>query len=186
MKLPLLQAWLPTPEFGFLPGTACFAWKDGKLELTVDLTDQDVITTATASQQRLWELGDVVELFVQRIGESAYREYQVTPNGFSLALSYPDPSGVAAVRSGKRQIDEFFSEGSSDASFMAQGELTATGWKAYFSIPVVGSLGDRIRVSCCRYDAGRERSPIISSTSHHLVRDFHRPQDWREMILMEE
>ena len=182
MNLPLLQAWLPTPELGFLPGTACFAWKDGKLELTVDLTDQDVITSATASNQRLWELGDVVELFVQRVGESAYREYQVTPNGFTLALSYPDSSGVAAVRSGARQIDEFFS----DAAFMAQGELTAKGWRAHFSIPLVGSLGDRIRVSCCRYDAGTERSPIISSTSHHPVRDFHRPQDWREMILMEE
>jgi hypothetical protein len=37
-------------------------------------------------------------------------------------------------------------------------------------------------VSCCRYDAGAERPPVISSTSPHPVRDFHRPQDWREFI----
>jgi hypothetical protein len=156
------------------------------LNLTVDLIDEEVITTATANQQRLWEHGDVVELFVQRIGESGYREYQVSPNGFTLALSYPDLSGVAAVRSGERQIDEFFSEDSSDAPFMAQAELTATGWLARFSIPLAGGSGERIRVSCCRYDAGTGGVPIISSTSPHPVRDFHRPQDWREMILMEE
>jgi hypothetical protein len=186
MVLPLLQSWLPTTEPGFQPGTTNFIWKEGVLNLTVDLIDEEVITTATANQQRLWEHGDVVELFVQRIGESGYREYQVSPNGFTLALSYPDLSGVASVRSGERQIDEFFSGDSSDASFMARAELTATGWLARFSIPLAGGSGERIRVSCCRYDAGTGGVPIISSTSPHPVRDFHRPQDWREMILMEE
>jgi len=183
MELPILQNWLPTTEPGFQPGTANFSWKEGVLDLKVDLIDEEVITTATANQQRLWEHGDVVELFVQRIGESGYREYQVSPNGFTLALSYPDLLGVAAVRSGERPIDEFFVQ---DSSIMATAEFTETGWVARFSIPLAGVTGERIRVSCCRYDAGTGRASIISSTSPHPVRDFHRPQDWREMILMEE
>lgn len=186
MELPLLQTWLSTPESGFLPGTANFTWKGGMLNLKVDLIDEEVITTATAKQQRLWEHGDVVELFVQRDGEPGYREYQVAPNGFTLALSYPDLTGVAAVRKGERMIDEFFLDDISDTSFKASGELTETGWVVRFSIPLAGVPGERIRVSCCRYDAGTGRAPIISSTSPHPVRDFHRPQDWREMIIMEE
>ena len=186
LTLPLAQSWLPKSEEGFRPGTADFTWSNERLVLVADLEDDEVVTTASAHQQRLWEHGDVLELFVQRVGESGYREYQVSPNGFTLALSYPDLSGVAAVRSGERQIDEFFSRDPSDASFMAQAELTATGWRARLSIPLSGSPGEGIRVSCCRYDAGAGRSHIISSTSPHPVRDFHRPQDWREMILMEE
>ncbi|MEI6082506.1 MAG: hypothetical protein WCR44_08815 [Verrucomicrobiota bacterium] len=180
--LSFTQSWLPKPEEGFRPGSADISWSNDRLMLVADLIDEEVITTATANQQRLWEHGDVVELFVQRVGESGYREYQVSPNGFKLSLSYPDLTGVIAVRSGERQIDEFFSRD----SFIARAELTATGWRARFSIPLPGSFGERIRVSCCRYDAGACRFPIISSTSPHPVRDFHRPQDWREMILMEE
>lgn len=142
-----------------------------------------MITTATANQQRLWEHGDVCELFVQRSSEIGYEEYQVSPNGFTLALKYPDLLGVAAVRSGEQPIDEFFLQ---DLSIVTTAEFTETGWTACFSIPLIGAAGDRIRVSCCRYDAGAGSSPILSSTSPHPVRDFHRPQDWRELILMEE
>lgn len=179
MELPLIQSWLPQVESGFQPGHAKFHWRDGILEVSADLNDSHVHTTATSHGQRLWEHGDVAELFVQRTGDESYREYQLSPNGFTLALAYPDLICVAAVRSGVRQIDEFFSED----SFMARAELTATGWRARFSIPLEGSPGERVRVSCCRYDVAEGRPPIISSTSPHRVRDFHRPQEWWEFVL---
>jgi len=179
MQLPLTQSWLPEVEQGFQQGHARFFWKDGILEVSADLNDSNVQTTATSHGQRLWEHGDVAELFVQRIGEDYYKEYQLSPNGFTLALSYPDLSGVAAVRSGERKIEDFFSE----RNFEARAELIATGWMARFSIPLSGSPGDRIRINCCRYDAAEDRAPIISSTSHHTIRDFHRPQEWREFVL---
>jgi hypothetical protein len=182
MELQLLQSWLPTPEAGFLPGTADFIWKAGVLDLKVDLIDEEVITTATANQQRLWDHGDVVELFVQRVGESGYREYQIAPNGFTLALYYPDISCVVAVRSGELRMEDFLS----DAPLQSSATKTMAGWKASLSVPLHGTPVEKARVSCCRYDAALGRSPIISSTSPHPVRDFHRPQDWREMILMEE
>ena len=179
MELPLTQFWLPEIEPGFQPGQAKFLWKDGILEVTANLNDCNVHTTATSHGQRLWEHGDVAELFVQRIGDESYREYQISPNGFTLALAYPDLGGVAGVRSGSHKVEDFFAE----APFRAFAELTPTGWTACFSIPVEGFPGERIRVSCCRYDVAEGRPPIISSTSPHPVRDFHRPQEWREFVL---
>jgi hypothetical protein len=179
MKLDLVQSWLPEPDAGFQSGSATFSWKNGTLDVVIDLRDESVSSCATAHGQRLWEHGDVAELFVQRVGETAYHEFQISPNGYTLALAYPDLSGVASVRSGARPIEDFFSKG----SFKADAELTATGWLARFSIPLDGIPGDTIRVSCCRYDAAADRNPIISSTSLLSIRDFHRPQEWRELVL---
>ena len=179
MEIPLTQSWLPKSEQGFQQGHARFLWRDGILQVTADFSDTMTQTTATSHGQRLWEYGDVAELFVQKLGEESYREYQLSPNGFTLALAYPDREGVAQVRSGERKIEEFFSE----LPFNSNAELTAWGWQARFSIPLSGSSGDRIRISCCRYDVTEDRAPIISSTSPHTIRDFHRTQEWREFLL---
>lgn len=178
MELSLTQSWLTEPESGFLPGNARISWTDGKLHLRADLVAEEVITTAAAHGQRLWEHGDVVELFVQRVGEKGYREYQVSPNGFTLALHYPDTDCVVSVRGGQRHMEEFLLEEIPEAEV----SLSEKGWSVSLSIPLPALVGERFRVSCCRYDAGTGRPPVISSTSPHLVRDFHRPQDWREFV----
>jgi len=174
LELPLLQSWLPAPEKGFLPGSARFSWGDGLFRLEATFIGDVPTSRATAHGQRLWELGDVAELFVQKVGQESYREYQVSPNGFTLALRYPDTGGVASLRSGSRMMDEFFA-----------GEIPAVactsapeGWRAFLEIPLPACPGDSFRVSCCRYAYPKEGSPVISSTSLHPVRDFHRPQDW--------
>ena len=89
---------------------------------------------------------------------------------------------VAAVRSGERRMEEFLGNEIPKAKISRSAE----GWSVSLSLPLTASPGDRIRVSCCRYDYGSSRAPIISSTSPHPVRDFHRPQDWREIVLMED
>lgn len=178
LSLPLLQSWLQEPEYGFRPGMAMFSWSDGRLHLQADLVGKAAGTTASAHGQKLWEHGDVVELFLQREGDEDYREYQVAPNGFTLALHYPDISCVADVRSGKRCMDEFLA----DEIPTVQITTTGDGWRVLLSVPLMAAAGERFRVSCCRYDAGAGSPPVISSTSPHPVRDFHRPRDWREFI----
>lgn len=181
MDLPLLQSWLPAPEPGFRPGIARFSWADGVLRLEACFPGHAPTSRATAHGQRLWELGDVAELFVQKVGEESYREYQVSPNGFTLALCYPDLSGVAAVRSGSRTLEEFFTGEIPDV----ECKTTPEGWRVSMKVPLPVSPADRFRVSCCRYDYPDDSPgirPVISSTSHHLVRDFHRPQDWLEFV----
>lgn len=176
---PFSQSWLPEEEMDFRPGRANFSWSQGHLSLEADLIDEEVSSIATAHQQRLWEQGDVIELFFQREGKDDYYEYQIAPNGFTLALHYPDLSQVMAVRRGERPLEEFFSR----ELIEAEAEMTPKGWKARLSVPLDAKEGDQMRVSCSRYDYGTGRAPILSSTSPHPIRDFHRPQDWRKMIL---
>lgn len=178
MELPLLQSWLPAPEPGFLPGMARFSWADGVLRLEAKFTGHANKSRATAHGQRLWELGDVAELFVQKVGEESYHEYQVSPNGFTLALHYLDLTGVAEVRSGSRTLEDFLS----GEIPSVESTTTADGWSVSLEVPLPSSPGERFRVSCCRYAYPKENSVIISSTSPHPVRDFHRPQDWREFV----
>jgi hypothetical protein len=179
MELPLLQSWLPAPEPGFLPGMARFSLAHGVLRLEVGFTVHAPTSRATGHGQRLWELGDVAELFVQKVGEESYREYQVSPNGFTLALCYPDLTGVAAVRSGSRTLGDFLT----GEIPSVESTTTPEGWSVSLEVPLPASPGERFRVSCCRYSYPKEGSPIISSTSLHPVRDFHRPQDWAEFAV---
>ena len=180
LLLPFTQAWLPEPEPEFRPGTARISWNNGHLNLLAEMVDDEVMTTTTANQQRLWEMGDVVELFFQQVGESGYHEHQITPNGFTLSLFYPDILSIAEVRGGRRCLEEFLSE----SPLRAIAAKNSEGWRAELCVGLPGNPGDQILVSCCRYDYGSGRSPIISSISPHPVRDFHRPQDWREMVLV--
>lgn len=176
LRLPFSQSWLTKPEPGFKPGFVDLSWQQGMLHLRAELEDEEVITIASAHGQRLWELGDAFELFVQRVGENGYREYQIAPNGFTLTLHYPDTGCVTAVRSGLRPMEEFLL-GEIPEAYVSK---TTGGWNVSLSIPLSASAGERFRISCCRYDAGTGRAPVISSTSPHPVRDFHRPRDWRE------
>jgi hypothetical protein len=174
MQLPLLQSWLSAPEPGFLAGLARFSWSNGVLRLEAAFTGHAPSSRATGHGQRLWELGDVTELFVQKLGEESYSEYQVSPNGFTMALRYPDLTGVASVRSGSKALEDFLTKEIPSVDITT----TAEGWSVSLKIPLPVSSGERFRVSCCRYAYPKEGSPIISSTSLHPVRDFHRPQDW--------
>ncbi len=180
MHLTFSQSWLAEQEPLFRPGTAQFSWSRGSLHLLADLVDDEVFSTATAHQQRLWEHGDVIELFFQHEGNNDYFEYQIAPNGFTLALHYPALSSVMEMRRGERLLEEFLSELPTESGAI----LTELGWQAKLSIPLEGRAGDTIRVSCSRYDYGTGRLPVLSSTSPHPVRDFHRPQDWRNMVLL--
>ena len=174
------QSWLPKPEVDFRPGTARVSCHEGVLKLEAELIDEEVITTATNHQQRLWEHGDVVELFVQSIGTSDYFEYQIAPNGLTLSLHYPDISYVSAIRGGYLQMEEFLTSSPLEAKAMKTNE----GWSCLLTVPIPVQPTGRIGVSCCRYDAASGRPPVISSTSPHLVRDFHRPQEWREITVV--
>ena len=182
MTFPFTQSWLPEPEPAFCPGIAKITIGKGKLYLLAELTQTQVATTATAHQQRLWEQGDVVEFFIQRVGDEDYYEYQIAPNGMILSLHYPDRAAIAEVRNGVSKMEEYLS----DLPIEGSATVTPIGWNAILTIPVTTSIGDHFLVNCGRYDYSSGIAPVISSTSTLIQRDFHRLEDWREIILMEE
>lgn len=170
LVFPFFQAWLPEPEQKFHPATAEISFGGSVMILSATMTQQSVTTHATTHQQRLWELGDVVELFIQRVGCEDYYEYQIAPNSLMLALHYPDREAVAAVRNGRQSIEEYlcpFPEGTAT--------ITPTGWVASLSIPI--GVGQH-RINCGRYDYSLGKAPIVSSIAPLTKRDFHEVENW--------
>lgn len=173
MTLPFsfAQPWLTEPEPGFHPGSVEITRNTASLHLRAELSQPLVSTKATASQQRLWELGDVLEFFVQQIGSDDYYEYQIAPNGMMLALHYPDQKAVSAVRNGERQMEEYLC----DLPLKGKAIVAPDGWSASLSVP---ASGEQFRVNCGRYDYSLGSAPVVSSIAPLSKRDFHRLEEW--------
>jgi hypothetical protein len=173
--LPFTQFWLPEPETCFHAGSVEIMQSNGSLHLTAHLEQPSAETRATAHQQRLWELGDVLELFIKKTEDEDYYEYQIAPNGMMLALHYSDPIAVVAVRNGERKIEEFLS----DVPIQGNASLIPTGWSASLTVPM---SGERFRFHCGRYDYSSDSTPVVSSTASLTKRDFHCVEDWQQMV----
>ena len=165
------QPWLPEPEPRFHAGSVEITRHTGSLHLNAELSQHRIGTKATSHQQRLWELGDVLELFVQRIGAQDYYEYQIAPNGMMLSLHYPDQEAVSAVRNGERGMEEFLC----DLPLEGKTIVTPDGWSASLSVP---ASGEQFRMNCGRYDYSFGFAPVVSSTAPLTKRDFHRLDEW--------
>jgi len=96
---PLRQAWRAEPEPGFQPGTVRAGWRGRALYVFAELTGARATTSASRSNERLWELGDVLEIFLRPDGQKAYSEFQIAPNNLQLQLRY---AGAEALAQGRR------------------------------------------------------------------------------------
>ena len=94
------QAWLAGPEPDFTPAVVRAGWRGNSLLVFAELEDADIFTRATAHNQRMWELGDVLEIFLSAENSAGYVEFHVTPNNLRLQLRFPNP---AAVRRGRKK-----------------------------------------------------------------------------------
>jgi hypothetical protein len=152
-----------------------------------ELTDTDIYTQATADNQRLWELGDVFEIFLRPRTQESYVELQVAPNNRRLQLRYPNAEAVAQARK-LGSGDQFVIHGK---SFLSSTWVCADDqkWFVYAKIPVKTvcensrlSSGVEWLFSFGRYDCSRTRAvPVISSASLHTKADFHRQSEWGVM-----
>jgi len=136
-----------------------------------DMDDGDVFNDATEHNDRTWEKGDVFEVFARRDDASEYVEVHVTPDNVRLHLRFPDP-GLA------QRIQDIAAVAADPHAIASSASRTARGWRAGVVVPLAAGPGDLLRVSFCRYDAGRGRAPILSSSSPHPVLAFHRPWEW--------
>jgi hypothetical protein len=178
----LKQAWLPKPEKDFTPGIVRVGRQGNSLLVFAELEDADIYTHATVNNQRMWELGDTFEMFLQPADGPGYAEFHVTPNNLHLQLRFPDSQTVQRARV-KNLFDEFLLQGD---IFHSRTWVEARQWLVYAEIPAQAVCGldkplaeTQWRFSFSRYDYvhGR-RDPIISSSSLHSVPDFHRREEW--------
>lgn len=180
--LHLGQAWRSRTEPRFRPGEIRIGWNRNRLLVLAEMEDSHVGTQADRDQLRLWELGDVFEMFLADVRSPRYVELHVAPNGCRLQLRFPDSRAVTRIRAGTRTLSDYLEPA---PHFEGVAERTARGWAVSASIPATALLphgtpleGRKWRVSFSRYDASPRSLPVLSSTSPHRILNFHRRRDW--------
>jgi len=183
-QLTFQQPWLEKAEPGFAPGLVRLGWRAETLLVFAELSDADIFTNAVHDHDRLWEVGDCIEIFLRPAGQTAYMEFQIAPNNQRLQLHYPDPAVLKRIR----QTDSFESARVPRPAFDSRTwVLPATRrWFVFAEIPAASVCethrplaGSRWHFSFGRYDYARGRPlPVISSTSGHPQPDFHRQAEW--------
>ena len=178
------QAWRPVPEKDWAPGWVRMGWRDGSLRLLAQLEDADIHSEALAHNQRMWELGDVLEIFLQPVPRPDYVELHVTPHNQRLQLRFP---GVEAVRQAQA-ADDFNRWLLPDGVFFSRTWIQAAHgrWWVYARIPAAAVCGapqplpdTRWRFCFGRYDYTRGRpKPVLSSSSALDQPKFHLPELW--------
>jgi Carbohydrate family 9 binding domain-like len=185
--IPMRQAWRTKEESGFSPGFVRIGWHDNALLVFAELADVDFLTRAKTTNERLWELGDSFEIFLQPVDQSSYIELQVAPNNCQLQLRYPNPVAVEEARKANDfkpyliPHDSFYS-----ASWVRPAESR---WFVFAKIPrdlvceKHNSLeGKEWRFSFSRYDyTSNQGKPVVSSTSPHTTPEFHSQNEWGTM-----
>ena len=181
------QAWRQAPEPGFLQGTVRFGWRPDALLLFAELDDAQIVSRATGLNQRMWELGDVIEVFLRPEKQPAYVEFQITPPNYTLQLRFPDSATLRRAQAADH-FDDYLLPGRVFHS-RTWLEPERQRWFVYAAFPatVVSGAeevipGERWHFSVSRFeDSGNGQAPIPSSTSTHPVPDFHRQAEWGQI-----
>ena len=179
---PFGQAWRSPPEPAFQPATAWLAATPDAFHVWATLSDAHPRTNARETHARLWDLGDVFEIFLQRIGDEAYHEFHVAPNGRLLQLRFPRGDWP---RTG--DIAPYIRR---DALIDAHVQLnpTAGTWHVRAAIPFRAltsdpARGSSWRVCFARYDYDDAGVPCCSASAPLTQLDFHRRHEWTTISL---
>jgi hypothetical protein len=165
-------------------GYVSVGWRKNSLLVFAELADADIFTRATAHNQRMWELGDTFEIFLQPEDSGNYVEFHITPDNWRLQLCFPDTAALRRAQAANVFDGFLLPDGVFRSHVWTQPEYRR--WFVYAEIPAASVSGmseslaeSRWRFSFSRYDHIRgRRAQILSSTSPHPVPDFHRREDW--------
>jgi len=180
----MFQAWLPKASPGFSPGAVRVGWREDCLLVFAELTDRDIFSNASRMNQRLWELGDVFEVYLRAAGQTAYLQVDIAPNNQRMQLRISSAEALRRAQTAN-EFAELVHPGIKvrSATWLVPEHKK---WFVYAVIPVRAVSGqerlntkDRWQFSFSRYDYTRgELEPVISSTSPHAQANFHRQQEW--------
>jgi hypothetical protein len=185
----LAQAWRASPQNELRSGRVRFGWTPEALWALADLPDDHTESRSTAHRQRMWELGDVFEIFIARRRSPLYLELHITPNNHRLHLRWT-AKDFGRVRGKKKTVDDFQQDPDAFQSWIRRSP-GAKGWQVLARLPA--SLwpddrpfraGQKLALSFSRYDCGPSGKPqILSSTSPHRELNYHRRHEWRTVVL---
>ena len=183
-----LRRWWEGPDA--MPNEAAVAYvgaDDAGLSFYVCAQDSDVFSHATADNQRMWTLGDVIEFFIKPGRDRTdYWEIHVTPNDYIMDLSIPDRE---AFTSGEVSFDEALAP-SSDTVKRVEVFADQSKWAvevnipwAAFAVPGVPAAGTVWQFAVCRYNCnGGLENPEHSSTAPLAEPGFHRHEEFCDLV----
>jgi hypothetical protein len=181
------QAWLVEEESAFSPATVRVGCRGSSLLIFATLADADIFNGATELNQRTWELGDTLEIFLRSFAHQRYVELHVTPDNQHLQMCFPDSRALERARK-TGNFDPFLVPGEAFRSRTWIDESDGC-WNVFAEIPASTVCGRDERIGSAawhfsfgRYDYTRGvKEPVVSSTSPHARPDFHRQQEWGVM-----
>lgn len=146
--------------------------------------DIDVFNTCLTLNEHVYKFGDVFEIFLRPLAGEEYIEFHVTPDNQHMQIRWP--------RARRSLTDEgWIPHFLSQRSFQSWTQVNTlhNRWNILAAIPYetlgisTPQEGDEWLYSFGRYDYTRGfKRPILSSTSPHRVRDFHRQHEWNRLV----
>ena len=171
------QPWLPQTDPAFAPGQVTLGLSENELVIRAELTDAHPMQDVFPFNFPAFMQCDAFEIFLGPADEKAYYEFHVTPSNSILQL-YFDGTDV------KKTLEE---RAVAKPLFTSKTAIILGGWSVEARIPLKGLFpGDHLEwlLSFGRYDyTPGAPSPVISTTSPHIVCGFHRRGEWRHVML---
>ena len=183
--LPLCQYWNGADALPVEKGTACVgAGRDG-LCFYVCFIDSDIISHATANNQKLWTLGDVAEFFVKPgSNRSDYWEIHVTPNNFIMDIHIPNRDLFMRDKITWGEVILSHSDTRRRVQTLEDRWTVEVciPWKA-FGLRNPPDAGTAWSFAVCRYNCnGGLDNPENSSSAHFTELSFHRWEEFTELV----
>jgi Carbohydrate family 9 binding domain-like len=169
-------------------------WDTDYLYFCAEMEDADLYADNQNPNGRLWE-NDVFELFFKPGTKNlAYYEFQVNAANTPLEMFLPSRGGGGYNRFGPL-LERFHIESvvklsgtlndwtDKDKGWTVEGRIS---WDAFKPTGGRPRAGDRWRFALCRYDYSVTLEQPERSTSAPLtVADFHRYEDYQELVFVE-
>ena len=193
--LALKQHWRKSPEADLDSGFVSAAWDKEYLYIRATLSDRDIFNSLVGFNLPFYQKGDIFEILIRSRDSEAYFEFQITPQNQVLQLLFPCGSSLSDFKDSGADMDqliETFKVSQRIVETQAEVNQAKNIWTVLVKIPAQALASDSqlwpddsLRVSFCRYDYTRGKAdPVLSSTSDHSIRNFHRQEEWRAMTLL--
>ena len=193
--LALKQHWRKSPEADLDSGLVSAAWDKEYLYIRATLSDRDIFNPLVGFNLPFYQKGDIFEILIRSRDSEAYFEFQITPQNQVLQLMFPRGSSLSDFKDSGVDMDRLidtFKVSQRIVDTHAEVDQAKKTWTVLVKIPAAVLASDSqlrpddsLRVSFCRYDYTRGKAdPVLSSTSDHSIRNFHRQEEWRAMTLL--
>lgn len=184
--LPFRQWWKGEEARPAEGGVARVGYDAHHLRFHVLMTDSDIFSRAERDNDKLWELGDVVEFFMKPGGgRDDYWEVHVSPNDFLMDLRFPSRD---KFKSGEISWDEVIAPSCGGVKNVLVS-ADENHWAVEFRMPWTAfglanapETKDVWSFAVCRYNYSTATdAPELSSTVKFLECHFHRIEDYAKL-----